>query len=384
MLLSLEQETAVSAVRHAAAHPRRFVVVKGPAGSGKTTLLRATFATLGTAARAVTPTGRAALRVAEQTGWPCSTIHRVMYVADEVNKRLVFRRRTDDELQQAMSGAKVLVIDEASMVSRSVWQDIEHVVEVTGVSVALVGDGFQLPPVEMDTEQPFSVFEPGAVDGVVVELSSVHRQAADSPILAAATRLRSCANLGEASVVLEDLPRIPYASVPGRSAADRDARIQSAVIAHRNDTRAKLNAAVRRAMGRPPMTPLQRGEPLLVRRNNYPVGVMNGEVVACEPSSISRDGEYLAVTMRGVECAVHDAKARLCADDDSRALVKAGLPYVRAHLGYVLTAHSAQGSEFDEVYVMLEQSLQRMPPQDQVRWLYTAITRARKRVWIAA
>jgi hypothetical protein len=60
----------------------------------------------------------------------------------------------------------------------------------------------------------------------------------------------------------------------------------------------------------------------------------------------------------------------------------AGLATVNAQYGYAITAHAAQGSEAEEVGVLWTPHSHRRSFEDARSWLYTAVTRARSRLWV--
>lgn len=55
---------------------------------------------------------------------------------------------------------------------------------------------------------------------------------------------------------------------------------------------------------------------------------------------------------------------------------------LRVKFGYAITCHKAQGGEWNSVYVQIEPAFEKLPRENQYRWLYTAITRAAKRLVI--
>ena len=134
---------------------KQVFVLTGYAGTGKTALIKHTvLETLGLddsfSAAFVTPTGKAAT-VLIINGVNACTLHRLIYQSQtieqevEVNgkkikvEKLIFKRR--ESIDKAI---KLIIIDEASMVSDEVLADILNF----GVKVLLCGDDAQLPPVE--------------------------------------------------------------------------------------------------------------------------------------------------------------------------------------------------------------------------------------------
>lgn len=399
------QALAVEAIRAAGAGEYRGkgpLVVAGFAGTGKTTLLKA--AEEEVALRCLTPTGKAALRVTEATGLPACTIHRWLYMpmVDPRTGRVTFRRREGDDLD--LPASRVLVVDEASMVGPEVWADLSAAAETHGLTVVLVGDPFQLPPVQPRGAPTFSVFDQSFPAARRVLLRQVMRQALDSPIVAAATALRD----GDLAP-LRDLPRISREAIRNHGFKEGVDRV---VLCHRNVTRQEINDAIRRARGFD--YALRKGEPLLVLRNNYAAEVYNGEVLpfagwSFAPTTIlvndrfngtKEDLNIGATVLNGTAVTLCEEQVLAQAEPafipleeaagtvaEEHGLIVASqfdgeqrpIPHVHAALGYALTAHKAQGSEWNDVLIMYERSID-LKSTDGQRWFYTALTRAVRNV----
>lgn len=118
-----------------------FVLIVGPGGSGKTRVIRDIVRMTGSNVMLAAPTNRAARRLADVTGMPATTLHRLLrstFVAD-IND-YVFDRCEP-------MGPRVLVVDEARLVAPSVLYALLRLVE-QGTRVVLLGDIAQLPAVE--------------------------------------------------------------------------------------------------------------------------------------------------------------------------------------------------------------------------------------------
>ncbi len=375
----------------------RVLVISGAAGTGKTSLLKflgeqwaGTFV--------LTPTGKAAVRVKEATGLNAMTIHKWLYAPfeDQQTGEVKFGRLAKGDIK--LPPNSVLLVDEASMITEDVWDDLHDMALVLGLNIVLIGDGHQLPPVETGPDRPgFSVFSPGfkyVTDRV--DLTEVLRQALESPIIRTATAIRLGANLedvlgewanhGEA---LDDQALATWAE-------------KGAIIVGSNKTRQELNLRLRQLLGRPRDT-VEVGEPLLVLKNNYKADVFNGEVF--EIGSIERRGatvcfdryKNLSIEVSFDQVITTDAHqfltgyeqifARLPDGFNGKALDQGGrrvvypelVPYVEANLGYALTCHKSQGSEWGSALVVLERYLGSLrTANDQTRrWAYTAVTRAK-------
>lgn len=160
---------------------RQVFVLAGFAGTGKTTLLKHTVTqTLNLipdeSAAFVTPTGKAAT-VLIRSGIPATTLHRLIYQSIpeeqeiEINgkkvkiEKLTFKRRENID-----KSIKLIVLDEASMVSDSVLWDLMEF----GIKLLLCGDNAQLPPVE-----GFNTY----LKSPDYTLRSIVRQQLDNPII---------------------------------------------------------------------------------------------------------------------------------------------------------------------------------------------------------
>lgn len=371
------------------------LVVSGAAGTGKTSLLRV-LAESGEASFVLTPTGKAAQRVKEASGLHAITIHKWMYSPREDEKTGVtdFVRKHIEELEIPPNG--VLMVDEASMVTQDTWNDLQSFASALDLKIVLIGDGYQLPPVETDfNKRAFSVFNEEFPAVMKVNLTEVLRQALESPIIRTATDIRNGGNLYDAlgewdtGAKLDDL---------AMTTLDE----KGAIIVHRNVTRQDLNMRVRALKG---LTPgkLQLGEPILVMRNNYDADVFNGEVhnvdslwelgtETCvdryQSLSLDIDFDYVRTADTEFVVARPEVFGKLppkfysgALSAGSRRLIREleydKTPFVQANMGYVLTCHKSQGSEWDSVLAVFEPSMRLNEPNAR-RWAYTAITRSKK------
>jgi exodeoxyribonuclease V alpha subunit len=158
----------------------KVLVVTGGPGVGKTTILRAILRIL--AAKGVelllcAPTGRAAKRMAEATGFEAKTIHRLLEVDPKGGG---FKRGDDYPLD-----CDLLVVDEASIVDVMLMQALMKAVP-NNAALLIVGDIDQLPSVGPG-QVLADVISSGAVP--VVRLTEVFRQAAQSRIITSAHRI---------------------------------------------------------------------------------------------------------------------------------------------------------------------------------------------------
>lgn len=397
----------------------RLARLTGYAGTGKTTLIRI----IAGLAREIelpilvlAPTGKAALRVREATGEFACTIHKFLYAPRQNPETgdVTFEPKNLDELQDARGA--LIVVDEASMVSRKMWEHLSLAAAVVEMKILLVGDTFQLEPVQ-DRED--KAFAPLALPtDYVAHLDEVVRQALDSPVLRAATEIRLARSPMDVSRALAHLT-----SLDGRTPVDVAVEHpEIPVLCHRNETRHTLNNAIRARRGLSPAGPIA-GEPLLVLRNCYPIDRMNGEVVTLARWSEEGPCTSAARDRRSNEAAeltyrvgyLADERLNVLGDPTSppavvfcldevagqsrlgehwmevgfrdawrRGDIGHGLTerpqYVHANYGYSLTVHKSQGSEWDKVLIVLENSISAHTISGR-RFIYTAVTRAKKQVF---
>jgi len=383
----------------------RIGILAGFAGTGKTTLLKTIAEETGMPV-VITPTGKAAARVKQAAGIGAMTVHRWQYEAlyDEQTGLVSFAKRPPDQLPQGESG--LLVIEEASMIGRDLWNDILDNAIMLGLKVLCIGDPFQLPPVEQERDrEPFSILDSqGGIAHEYVLMSEVMRQALESPVIRASMKIRDGDILGAMGI-------LPH--VKPKDFIDKGTRIQAqggVVIVHRNETRHWANVEIRKVRGFP--SEVQSGEPILVLKNQYDLQAFNGETYRFDSwhertptqhtvmdrwaktrektgfgiANLS-DGER-GLEFRGIiaeEELSGKLKSGFGAIEKTGAILFRGLPMIHANFGYAMTVHKAQGSEWPEVLVGMEPSIRfwGKSREESLRWMYTATTRSREKCFIS-
>jgi len=164
-LLGLTEEQ-VFAVK--AAVSNRICVLTGGPGTGKTTILKAILNVLGSAGIScalAAPTGRAAKRMNEATGEEAKTLHRLLeYSYDEDAFQCYFNRNEDNPLEQ-----DTVIVDEVSMLDIFLMNNLLRAVK-DGARLVLVGDADQLPSVG-----PGNVMRDLLMSGAVAQVRLTYR-----------------------------------------------------------------------------------------------------------------------------------------------------------------------------------------------------------------
>ena len=330
----------------------------GYAGTGKTTLARHIAEGVDGDVVFAAFTGKAALVLREKGCGEASTIHSLIYRSrgsGETGPRFVLNR------QSAAAKAKLIVIDECSMVDEELGRDLLSF----GTPVLVLGDPAQLPPV-----QGAGYFTEKPADAMLTE---VHRQAAGDPIIRLSIAVRGGERLergswGETRVI-------------SRREIDADAILRAdQVLVGTNRSRRAYNTRIRQLNGlHDPMPAV--GETLVCLRNDKTKGILNGGLFSIKTMRGEKEGRI------EMDVAVEDEKrsVRVSVPREFFEGRDDELPFsIRRKAdefdyGYVLTVHKAQGSQWDEVVLFDESYAFR---EHRARWLYTGVTRAAKRLTV--
>ena len=384
--LDEQQKRAVAeAVKHGI-----FILTGGP-GTGKTTTINAMiryFLSEGMDIRLAAPTGRAAKRMTETTGYEAQTIHRLLEVSGspEESSKGGFGRNQDNPLE-----TDVVIIDEMSMVDLALMHALLSSV-VPGTRVIFVGDRNQLPSVG-----------PGKVLQDLIEshafpvmmLTRIFRQAQESDIVVNAHRI----NAGEevrldnksrdffflkrqdADVIISVILTLIQKKLP-RYVKAKMTDIQVLAPMKKGLLGVeRLNRILQQYLNPPSVKKQEKeygerlfrvGDKVMQTKNNYQleweiatkyglvvdkgVGVFNGDI--------------------GIVTAIHTYDETVEVEFDEKRKVKYPFKMLdELELAYAITIHRSQGSEYPAVVIPLLAG----PRQLYCRnLLYTAVTRAKK------
>ena len=361
---SLEQDAALKAVASwLKAKPGRnntppLFRLFGYAGTGKTTLAKHVARGVDGKVVFAAFTGKAALVMRSKGCSGASTIHSLIYQAvDTDTPNPTFVRWNDGPASEA----KLIVIDECSMVDAELGRDLMSF----RAPILVLGDPAQLPPIQGGGF--FTECKPDAM------LTEVHRQARNDPIVQLSMAIRAGERLapgtyGETQVV-------PRQKLDPQRVLDADQ-----VLVGRNLTRRAYNARMRERRGFSEALPMQ-GDKLVCLRNKRVKGLFNGGLwVIKDPPRKRR--EIIAMRVRPEhDSGARPLKVRVREECFTGAIEAVEWTYRKNYeefdFGYVLTVHKAQGSQWDDVVLFDESFAFR---ESRARWLYTGVTRAAKRL----
>ena len=336
----------------------------GYAGTGKTTLARHLAEGVDGDVVFGAFTGKAA-HVLRQKGCDgAATIHSLIYRPAKIEEgdedgaaEPMFTIRRD----APASEAHLIIIDECSMVDEELGRDLLSF----GVPVLVLGDPAQLPPVKGGGF--FTDHEPD------IMLTQVHRQAADNPIIQLSMDIRNG--------LTPDQGRYGDSRIISRQDIDADQILAAdQVLVGRNITRSKYNSRIRSLLEFDGEIPCV-GERLVCLRNNKQKGLLNGGMWSVK----ARNGKKRGLYRFDVVPEEGGRTARVGILPEFFNGTAGNLPWPTRRksdefdFGYALTVHKSQGSQWDDI-VLFDESFAFREHKD--RWLYTAVTRAAKKITI--
>lgn len=344
---------------------KQVLTMGGYAGTGKTTVIAETIKRLSKRPRIAfcCYTGKASDILREKlikagaikTSDYCGTIHGLIYEkigedeGDDGKTEILWRKK--DSLK-----ADFLVVDEASMVSKEVWNDLASY----RVPILAVGDHGQLPPVG----DKYNLME-----NPNVRLETIHRQAdEESPIIKLSLMARETGQIpvGEygPSVIKTQDKEVPWRMKP----LDK-----IMFLCGRNKTRVSLNAQIRSRLSLHSPEPAV-GDRVICLRNAKRYKVFNGMLGSINSIKVSGQHWYRARIKMDSDVLFKGSIAQAQFGQESTLEYQEGQGCL-FDWGYALTVHKAQGSESAQV-VLFEERFFQMDDDQWRRWLYTGVTRA--------
>lgn len=398
----------------------------GAAGTGKSFIVGEIIKRLGLDPATIafaTPTGKAATVLMQRFDYPnISTLCHLIYVPYTKDKLVLTEKNEIETIESTTNFSlkpsieyDLIVLDEVSMVDKDQMKDLLSF----GIPVIAIGDPYQLPPIN---DKPLN---PNDCDALLTEIV---RQAADNPIIQIATNIRhgilpQPGNYDNKVIVIEKAKLSPEMQMQMMLAADQ-------VICGLNKTRRMLNRKMRQRLGFTSKLPqmndkmiCKSNEPAIMITSN--INLCNGMIGKCLANcedvgdkltkikfsaniakemkhnlladagafyddDFAYDAHWLAYKLRNGRFAVHkkvidemkkyDLKLyrQLCQENNKNKAISLGKALItRFDFAYAISCHASQGSEFDDVVVIDESYAFR---SNAMRWLYTAVTRAKQRL----
>lgn len=422
----------------------RVFILNGYAGTGKTSMTGAlvkTLASVGISSVLLAPTGRAAKVFGSYAGHPAYTIHRKIYKHRIAGGEYSYG--STDVLEN--NGRNIIfIVDEASMIGAAderganLLEDLIHYVySGENCRLILIGDTAQLPPVGSN-ESP--AMNPDALRAYGLKvtratLTATARQRSGSGILYNATWLRRAMLAPELPLPklftdgFEDVESVSGEDLPEKldEAYNRNGINETLLITRSNRMATEYNRAIRGNVLYAEEE-LQRGELLIVAKNNYYWTknikaidfIANGDAVTVtrivsteiryglrfadvelsmpdrEDTSVNAKIMLATLSTETAGMSQADYNALYYGLIDDPEMFSPDMPYelrvaklrdnpywnaLQVKYAYAATCHKAQGGQWSNVFI----DLSYVPPEamgiEFYRWLYTAVSRASKRLY---
>lgn len=405
--LNQDQEDAIRTVLQ-----NRISIITGGPGTGKTSIIEAVYGALldaGEMPEICAFTGRAAKRIKEATGLSAKTIHRLLEASlDAETKMTVFSRHRDNPLEVG-----AIIIDEASMVGLDIFARLLDAIPAT-TRLIIVGDEKQLPPVNSGCVLK-ELIDSGLIP--MTKLYRVHRQAEGSEILDFAHRIRQLRDDDSGRGLAEEMAdnygsqlvfqeRIKNAEVVADvmtimadiltdeplSSTDEFLMSSQIIMPLKKETpsdgglnTSQINKLIQYSLNPPSDKPeryvrstdtvFRLDDKVIHTKNNYSLAIYDEDGIEIDSGVFNGEvGRIVDITEDGDVVVSYGQDRRVIYEPDNLEELE---------LAYALTVHKAQGSEIDKVIFALPTKITRNNrPLMKRNLFYTALTRARKKVWV--
>jgi len=362
---------------------QQYITLGGYAGTGKTTILGHISKLLHNEKKDIkiafcSYTGKAS-RVLERKLKECEalspsdyvgTIHRLIYraIVDDRDNILGWEKIPFQEFKYSL-----IVIDEASMVTEDIWNDLLSF----NVPILAVGDHGQLPPINSS----FNLMSKPEL-----KLEEIYRQEADNPIIKISEMARKDGKI-PFDIYAKNIKKIKKDDTDTQEILldiFESFNEDTMVLCGYNSTRINLNKNIRN-LHFDNINP-QVGDRVICLKNNRNENIFNGmtgNILSITKEKLHGFGYYNAEIALDYEDTSFWGKISI-EQFNSTTLADFKMYDINYFdFGYALTVHKAQGSQAKRV-VVFEERFSKMDDDTFSRWLYTAVTRAEKELYIVA
>jgi exodeoxyribonuclease V alpha subunit len=385
----LQQKAIMEAVRNG------LLIITGGPGTGKTTTINAIikyFELEGLSISLAAPTGRAAKRMTEATGYEAQTIHRLLEVsgAPDNDTAAGFERNEENPLE-----ADVVIIDEMSMVDIYLMNALLKAVSV-GTRLILVGDVDQLPSVGPGSVLKNIIY---SKKYNVVMLNKIFRQAEQSDIVVNAHKINKGDRViadnkskdffflkrEDANVIISVMITLINKKLPPYvNAGAYDIQVLTP-MRKGNLGVERLNEILQEYLN--PKAPAKKekeygqglfreGDKVMQIKNNYQI---EWEVRNRYGIPINKGMGVFNGDMGVIKEINHLTEELIVEFDEGRSITYSFKQLDELELAYAITIHKSQGSEYPAVVIPLLTGPRMLMNRNL---LYTAVTRAKKCVTI--
>jgi len=373
-----------------------FILSGGP-GTGKTTTINMMIRYFQAAGQDIflgAPTGRAAKRMTEATGFEARTIHRMLELnsalSDESARKVRFERNEENPLE-----ADVIIIDEMSMVDIQLFQALLRAI-APGTRLILVGDVNQLPSVGSG-QVLRDLIASGAFP--MVELKKIFRQAEESDIVVNAHRINRGERLpldnkskdffflerNDVNVIYKHMIQLVQDKLP-RYVNASPLDIQVLTPMRKGSLGCEtLNGILQQYLNPPSPqkreyvsggTVYREGDKVMQIRNNYQ---LEWEIISKYRIAVDKGMGIFNGDMGKILEINEGASALVVEYDEHKRVTYPFSLLEELELSYAVTIHKSQGSEYPAVILPLLSGPRLLFNRNL---LYTAITRAKDCVTI--